>query len=454
VKILLTVHQFFPKNTSGTEVLTYEFAKELLREGYEVKVFTATPNASQEKDKDRFGTYVYDGIVVEQFFHNNKPMGDQSNQWEMEYDNHLFYSYFLEYLKREKPDIVHFFHLMNLSASAIDACHRLGIPTVFTPTDFWFICPTFQLRLPDNSTCPGPDKLGFNCLKHKLQIAKNYPKVRILFNKIPDPFIIQLILLARAGFTFHSKYLKMIDALSKRQDFLRKRINLIDRVLVPTQIVQTKLIQFGLQQDKIIQIPFGLNLSAFRNIHKRVQLNKLRIGFIGTISEPKGVHILIEAIHKIEEPLLELKIYGNTEIDSFYSQRIREIADNDPRIKFMGTFPNDEIGKVFASLDVLVVPSLWYENSPLVIYSAQAAGCPVIASDFAGLAEIVEHNKNGFLFQPGNIHQLQEEINTLFKDRSLLNQLSNNAKKPLSMHDYAIIVLEIYKNLVSGGRAG
>ena len=64
--------------------------------------------------------------------------------------------------------------------------------------------------------------------------------------------------------------------------------------------------------------------------------------------------------------------------------------------------PNESIGDVFSELDVLVVPSVWYENTPLAIYSAQEAGCPVIASNLGGMSEVIKHEKNGLLFEAGD----------------------------------------------------
>ncbi|MBK7766259.1 MAG: glycosyltransferase [Sulfuritalea sp.] len=63
-----------------------------------------------------------------------------------------------------------------------------------------------------------------------------------------------------------------------------------------------------------------------------------------------------------------------------------------------------------AELDVLVVPSLWHENSPLVIYSAQAARCPVIGSDVEGIAEVVRDDVDGLLFQRGNVAALMQTL--------------------------------------------
>jgi glycosyltransferase involved in cell wall biosynthesis len=94
-------------------------------------------------------------------------------------------------------------------------------------------------------------------------------------------------------------------------------------------------------------------------------------------------------------------IYGDPEAFPEYAARLRRIAANDPRIRFCGAFPNEKISDIFSTLDVLVVPSIWYENTPLVIYSAQACRCPVIASNL-GVCGGGVHEENGLLFEPGN----------------------------------------------------
>jgi glycosyltransferase involved in cell wall biosynthesis len=99
-------------------------------------------------------------------------------------------------------------------------------------------------------------------------------------------------------------------------------------------------------------------------------------------------------------------------------------------------------------LDVLVVPSIWYENSPLVIYSAQAAGCPVIASNLGGMAEVVEHEKNGLLFEAGDVAGLSSAIERLVGDRQLLQQLAANAIKPKSISDYVSELQIIYEQVL------
>jgi glycosyltransferase involved in cell wall biosynthesis len=148
---------------------------------------------------------------------------------------------------------------------------------------------------------------------------------------------------------------------------------------------------------------------------------------------------------------VELRIYGNTEECPAYVKELREIVRSDERVKFCGTFPNGQIGAVLASLDVLVVSSIWYENTPLVIYSAQAAGCPVIASNLGGMAEVVKHNDNGLLFTPGSSPELAECIKLLARNRERVRQLST-VTKPKSISQYVSELLQTYKEIVDQRR--
>ncbi|OEU68020.1 MAG: hypothetical protein BA863_19115 [Desulfovibrio sp. S3730MH75] len=447
MRIILTTHQFVPDYSSGTEILTFETAKVLQRLGHDVSVFTGYPTKDQVPDAERFDQYAYESINVVRFYHNYVPMGDQSSVLELEYDNHLVASYFKKYLRREKPDVIHFFHLMRLSASIVDVCHELGIPTVLTPTDFWFICPTCQLRLPNNENCSGPKKSGVNCLRHI--VANNQPsKINAWIQIFPDWVLAALVFSIKHGFNFDKRYSPWVRALSRRPEFLQARLNRINKVAVPTQIMVSILTQNGLEKHRAISIPFGLNLTYLENSKRPEPSNILRLGYIGTLSEHKGVHVLVEAVKKLDGKPIELKIYGKLDDFPDYVENLRRIIQDDPRIKLCGAFPNDKIGTIFSGLDALVVPSLWYENSPLVIYSAQFAKCPVIASNMKGMSEVIEHKKNGLLFEAGNISQLAGAIGTLLDNKDLLQELSNNAKQPLSIRGYVDKLLKIYYDLV------
>lgn len=451
MKIVLTTHVFFPEHSAGTEVLTFNTAKELQSQGHEVEVVTGFHARLSLKDKERFDSYEYRGIRVNRFLHSLAPMGEQSNIVEAEYNNLFFKQWFMDYLRVFRPDVVHFFHLGLLSAAAIDVCHELGIPRVMTPTDFWLVCPTYQLRLPNNETCRGPDKHGVNCLKHAISNTQR-PVTAWVFNKLPHWLLSSMIWVFQTRLLTILKIPSMVGALAKRADFLRCRMNMLDKVIVPTRLMEGILAENGLNPQKMIFSRYGINLEP-SEVKMPRPARKLRIGFIGGMSAHKGAHLLISAIRLLENTPLDLKMYGDPNVDPKYYETLLQLAAQDSRIRFLGTFPNELIETIFAELDVLVVPSIWYENTPLVIYSAQAAGCPVIASNMGGMAEVIQHGENGLLFESGNIQDLANTLKRVVQDRSILQILSGNAIKPKSIKEYALELESIYLDLLTEERS-
>lgn len=446
MKVVLTVHQFLPEYFYGTEILTFETAKHLKKLGHDVIVFSGFPDPAQLQEEERFDQYDYDGITVHRFHHSYTPMGEQTNIMELQYTNHLLAAYFKKFLMDEKPDIVHFFHFARLSASMIDVCVELGISTIFTPTDFWIICPTSQLRLPNNHICKGPDKYGINCLRH-VALLNQTRWVKIL-KFLPDFVLSFIVFLVLRHLIVDKKYTPMIKALLYRRNFLIEKVNKIGKIITPSKLMMNILIENGVIPQKIISIPFGLNFSSKNNIKT---INKksefLKLGFIGSLTEHKGIHILLEAVSKLKNQNLEVSIYGNPNDDPKYFAKLKKLAGDNSRISFLGTFPNHKISEVLSSLDALVIPSLWIENTPLVLYSAQAVKCPIIASDVKGISEIIEHGKNGLLFEMGNSVELEKIISNILEDNNLLKRLSENAKAPLRIEVYVEKIVDVYKEL-------
>lgn len=445
MRILLTTHVFLPDYAAGTEVLTLDTAREFQRIGHHVEICTGYPFQKDLPDSRRFDTYEYMGLRVHRFNHGSVAMGGQKNVVEAEYNNLFFAQWFRQYLKRFKPDVVHFFHLGLLSGSAIDVCYELDIPMVMTPTDFWLVCPNNQLRLPDNSSCTGPDQQGVNCLKHAVSNAQN-PYIARTFNLLPANIVGLLISGAKRGLFDITNYGPMVQALSQRAGFLRQRMNKLDRVVAPTQLMAKILMDNGLEAGKVICRQYGIR-DASPVLRQTRWEGNLRIGFIGGLSEHKGAHVLIEAAHSLQTTC-EMKIYGNYDLYPDYHKKLQRLVGQNSRIQFCGTFPNDQIKSILEDLDVLVVPSLWHENTPLVIYSAQAAGCPVIASNVGGIAEVIEHEVNGLLFEPGNSSELAKALERLSLDRLLLHRLSSYAIKSKSIEDYVNELEIVYHSIL------
>lgn len=133
--------------------------------------------------------------------------------------------------------------------------------------------------------------------------------------------------------------------------------------------------------------------------------------FIGQIEKQKGILLLIKAFRNIDNPDITLTVAirgGGDSLDD-----ARQLAADDNRIHFLGPLSYEETEDVKTASDVLIMPSLCYENSPTVIYGAHAAGLPVIAARIGGIPELMK--PSDLLFNPGDVYDLEKKIRQAIK---------------------------------------
>ena len=444
MRILLTVHQFYPQYAAGTEVLTYSVARELTSRGHTVHVFTGHPSSADLHEQDRFDEYDFEGIHVYRFHHAYTPMAGQTSMIEVGYDNRLAANYFEGILRGFRPDIVHFFHLNRLGTGLIERAVREGIPRFMTPTDFWTICPTGQLVYGNGNLCSGPSAHAGNCIKHFAQTNQR-GLTRVIAEIIPTAGIAFLARLTQKGALPSYPKHNEVNAIASRLGVNIARLNQLSGLVVPNGFMKALLIQYGVLQHLIIQSAYGIDVTSIEGgEHRSTPRHPLRIGFIGTVAPHKGCDVLINAFNALPIGNAVLNIYGNMEVLPQYSSKLKQLSNNNDAIKFCGTFHNSKIGEVLFDLDVLVVPSLWYENTPLVVYSAQAARCPVVASDFPGISEVIRDNINGLLFTPGSVKALSEQLTRFMEEPGLATRLSSNSQPPKSITTYVDELLNIW----------
>ena len=448
LNILYTTHQFLPDYAAGTEILTYGTAKEMSRRGHAVSIFTGYPAKGAVEAARAFDRYEYDGIAVERFFHAKRSPIRPANPMEAEYNNRFYADFFRRRVQELKPDLVHCYHLQRLSASVIDVCREMKIPALFTATDFWLVCPTNQLFLPDHSACSGPDPGMVNCVRHLAGIYQG-EAARSMLEQVPDRVLAALIRwIAGPAFRYEKRFSPLVRALAARPAYLEERMNRLCAVLVPTRFMAEVLHRCGLEAGRIRHLPFGIDGSLVTPVSTKGTGNHLRVGFIGTLYPYKGAHVLLEAVRQLPgEMPLQVRIYGDLDQFPDYVKRLRSLAGNDRRVAFCGTFAQESIGAVLRDLDVLVIPSLWYENSPLTLGFAQAARVPVIATNVAGLNETITDGENGFLFEKGDGKGLANILQRLCNDRPTVGRLSDRARPPRSLPSYVDELERIYDDV-------
>lgn len=450
MKILLTVHQFLPEYQGGTEQLTRHTGLELIARGHEVHVLNGGLVGSRSRVEVLSRDYEYQGLKVHAVV-APRPR-NALERTRNEYDNEPMAGHVRGYVERLKPDVVHVFNLFNLSGSLLDVFEEFGLPVVFTPTSFWPINKTMILTKPSGEICDGPDELSANCLEC-WGVEKYVPPETL--PSIPDKQERYRVLARRALSEPQNAQLKPVRAMLERNRYLRERFNrVVDVILSPNDFMSRTLVANGIDPDLIEISPYGMDTSGFETARTpRSESGELRIGFIGSINRLKGLHVLIEAFKKLSPGSgATLRVCGGLNGWPEYAREVYELAEGDTRINFAGSFPNEEMVAELGRIDVLVVPSVWHENTPLVVYSAFAAGIPVVASRAEGLSAVVRHEVNGLLFEPGNAEDLAGQLRRLLQESGLLEELGSRATHTRSIKDSVDELLELYERLLKSKR--
>ena len=452
MRILNVVHQFMPRQYAGTEVVTRDASLELMRRGHDVHVLTAERCPPRDSSRITARDYDYRGLNVHAIELPRPMTTIEANGGE--YGTAAVAEHLREHVERLEPDVIHAYHLAGLGASVIDVLAPQPVPLLYTATDFWSVCTRSILVKPSGEMCSGPDEISSNCLEcHSGErlVSRNAPagaaRRRTMYRKLASRALAE-----RPG---EHPNMRAIRVMLGRNDFVRERINSVDAVLAPTRIMARMLTQNGIRPELVRHSPYGLKLDSFAAVreHRRPS-STVRFGYVGTLREPKGVEILLEAFKRLPESCdASLRIVGDMGDFPPYVRSLYEGAQEDRRINFTGIVPSERTTEQLAEIDVLVVPSTWYENSPTTILLAFAAGVPVIASDVPGITEIVVPGDNALLFKMGDAGELADCMRSVVDDARLLSRLRANAKGLRTVENSVDEALELYEVLRATPRA-
>jgi glycosyltransferase involved in cell wall biosynthesis len=221
----------------------------------------------------------------------------------------------------------------------------------------------------------------------------------------------------------------------------------VDLFLSPSRFLRERFIgEWGIPAEKIEHLRFGVDLDAF-GARPRTHAAELRVAFIGSLVPIKGAHILLEAWGRIDPKLAargKLSIFGparhHPEYQSALAKRAAELG-----AIVGGELDRAGVAETLAGTDLLVVPSLWYENSPLVILEALASRTPLLVSDLGGMAELVEPGVSGFHFKMGDAGDLARKLELALDGRLGIERLEWNRASPPRFDDHVGAVEARYR---------
>jgi glycosyltransferase involved in cell wall biosynthesis len=412
VRILHLVHQYLPEYVGGTELYTQAVAHALVSLGHQASIFYRRSAA---------------GVGLEQRLEDDVPVwaawaGSISPQgrYLAAFGDAPIEQAFERTVEEFRPDLVHVQHLMGLPVQVLRIIRRRRIPYVVTLHDYWWICANAQLLTNfGQQICDGP-RLWLNCGRCAL---------------------------ARAGLgTFWQAAPALAPLLAARARLQRQALEQADRLIAPTRFVRTWYVTHGLSVGQVEVLPHGIE-RIDPPARRTRPAGALRFACIGGLAWQKGVHVLIEAFERLAGNV-ELWVAGSEGFDPVYAQRLRSQAG--PRVRFMGGLSREQVWACLAEVDVLAVPSLWYEAFSLIVHEAFAAGVPAVASRLGALAEVVHDGVDGLLVPPGDVGAWSATLQHLTDDSALLDRLRAGVRPPLDMAQHAQLLCEVYERSLSG----
>lgn len=425
MKILFITNFFLPTHTAGTETYTYGLAREFRDQGHSVRVVCAGTFDAGASHIPEVSTDIVDGINVTRLHFNWERA---SNIFGALADNDDVGQWFAAHLREERPDIVHVTSCDTLSPRVILVAKEMGLPVIVTLTDFWFLCMRHTLLRGDGSLCGGPES-PWGCLSCLAHDAKIYTVPRTM---LPEPIVSTALTWAstKPFLTRQHGLRGVLGDVSRRQETVKSALLQADTILAPTKFLREMFVKNGYPPERISVSPYGLDHNWLPPDTEKTPAPGLRVGYLGQIEPLKGVDLLVRAFHQIDTPTATLTLHGNHLRNPGYTAELLRWAENDPRIRFAGPFASKERAEVLRNLDVVVVPSRWYENAPFVIAEAQAMTTPVIAADLGGMAEVVRDGVDGLLFTPDTPEDLARCLRRLIDEPMLLAKLREGIRTP------------------------
>ncbi|MFE8071985.1 glycosyltransferase [Marinobacteraceae bacterium S3BR75-40.1] len=401
MKIVKVIHGYPMRYNAGSEVYSQTLCHGLA-ERHEVHVFTReedsfAPDFRLRTERDPDDPRITIHLV------NNPRLKDRYRATGID-------QRFAEVLDKVQPDLVHVGHLNHLSTSLLREAALRDIPIIYTLHDYWIMCPRgqFMQTSPKDPTdlwaaCDGQDdrKCAERCYSR-------------YFSGAPDEY--------EADVAYWS------DWVGRRMRHVGEMTELVDLFVAPARYLSNRYREdFGLPQGKLVYLDYGFDRARMAG-RERPSGEPFTFGYIGTQIPAKGIHDLIRAFGRLEGSAM-LRIWGKPRGQDTEALKgmIAALPEGlSERVEWCPEYRNQHlVPDVFNRCDAIVVPSVWVENSPLVIHEAQQARVPVITANAGGMAEYVEHEVNGLLFEHRSFTALSDQMQRLLDDPDLAGRLGD-----------------------------
>jgi glycosyltransferase involved in cell wall biosynthesis len=278
------------------------------------------------------------------------------------------------------PDVVHLHHFLHWSVEVPEIVRRHGRACVLTLHEYGLICTHLgQLVTPAGDLCLSATPAA--CARCFPEIAEQY--------------------------------------FEGRRHHLQQAIGFCDALITPSAFARDRLVQWGLDVRTMAVIENLLSPETLKQVTLRQPSaggGPVVVGYFGQVTPFKGIDVLLRAIASLPEEVRErvhLSVYGanlegqTADFQTRINGLLRELDDC---VTFMGPYDNAHVHELMGRCDWIVIPSIWWENSPVVIQEAALAGRPVLCSRIGGMAEKVQEGATGLHFEAGSVADLAGRI--------------------------------------------
>lgn len=408
---------------------------------------------------------------------------------------------FVELLESFDPDVVHFQHLKGTSATLPERCAERDVPALLTLHDFWTLCHRERLLRPDGRHCSGPESAE-KCAACYADARERAEQRRADRSGAPDetpvdpPEPAPLDDHRQAGedgtgedgtgadgtgadgagedgtgvdgaseddagadatagqretSSADGPGLPPVDledvgpAVVERTERLAAAREAVDLLVAPSAFLRDRFVEFGTPRANVVHCKNGVRTDQYEDSGFAPDAG-VDVGYVGRITHERGVHVLVRAFGAVDGDA-SLHVFGafDPEADAYHAQ-LRDAAGDD--VTFHGACESN--ARPFEAMDVLVVPSLGHEASPLAIQEAFAAGVPVVAADDGGAAELVAHGTDGLAVPSGDPLALSECLQRLVADPGHVQRLRSGVERPKSVAEQARQLSFLYRVLQDG----
>ena len=333
----------------------------------------------------------------------------------MRHSKELYTKHFREFLLALQPDVVHFQHTLYLGFDLLREVRNTlpDVPIVYTLHEFLPICHHNgqMVRTMDSEPCT---------LASPRRCNECFPAIS------PQTFFL-------------------------RKRFIQAQLSLVDRFIAPSACLRDRFVDWGLPADKVMLEEYGRTVTpVVPEPDERVRRD--RLAFFGQLSPYKGVDVLLEAMHEVDDDRARLRVHGaNLDFqESRFQERFRGLlSEMRENVTLVGEYDHDQLPGLMEAADWVIVPSIWWENSPLVIQEAFAHGKPVICSDIGGMAEKVADGVNGLHFRVGDPMSLASTIERAVATDGLWDRLRAGIPPVYRMGEHLEVIEDLYDHLVA-----